>query len=84
MMASKGVSVPVGKVMKDAGYKFDPAAYIPAVAGYYTAPSGEMLSFPLNSFDDGVLHQQGCLQGRRHRCQQAADHLPEVRWRRPS
>jgi sn-glycerol 3-phosphate transport system substrate-binding protein len=49
MMASKGVSVPVGKVMKDAGYKFDPAAYIPAVAGYYTAPSGEMLSFPLNS-----------------------------------
>ena len=42
MMASKGASVPVGKVMKDAGYKFDPAAYIPAVAGYYTAPNGEM------------------------------------------
>jgi sn-glycerol 3-phosphate transport system substrate-binding protein len=35
--------------MKDAGYKFDPAAYIPAVAGYYTAPSGQMLSFPFNS-----------------------------------
>src|SRR5262252_4292086 len=49
MMASKGVSVPVAKVMKDAGYKFDPSAYIPAVAGYYTAPNGEMLSFPLNS-----------------------------------
>ena len=49
MMASKGASVPVAKVMKDAGYKFDPAAYIPAVAGYYTAPNGEMLSFPLNS-----------------------------------
>ena len=49
MMASKGVSVPVAQVMKDAGYKFDPAAYIPAVAGYYTAPNGQMLSFPLNS-----------------------------------
>ena len=49
MMASKGAIVPAGKVMKDAGFKFDPAAYIPAVAGYYTAPSGEMLSFPFNS-----------------------------------
>ncbi len=49
MMASKGATVPVGQVMKDAGYKFDPAAYIPAVAGYYTAPSGQMLSFPFNS-----------------------------------
>ena len=49
MMASKGAIVPVGKVMKDAGEKFDPAAYVPAVAGYYTAPSGQMLSFPFNS-----------------------------------
>jgi sn-glycerol 3-phosphate transport system substrate-binding protein len=49
MMASKGVSVPVGKVMKDAGEKFDPKTYVSAVAGYYTAPSGEMLSFPFNS-----------------------------------
>jgi len=49
MMASKGAIVPVGKVMKDAGEKFDPAVYIPAVAGYYTAPNGQMLSFPFNS-----------------------------------
>ncbi len=49
MMASKGAIVPVAQVMKDAGFKFDPAAYIPAVAGYYTAPNGQMLSFPLNS-----------------------------------
>ena len=49
MMASKGVSVPVGKIMKDAGEKFDPKTYVSAVAGYYTAPSGEMLSFPFNS-----------------------------------
>lgn len=49
MMASRNAIVPVGKVMADAGLKFDSAAYVPAVAGYYTAPSGQMLSFPFNS-----------------------------------
>ena len=49
MMAAKGAIVPVGKVMADAGVKFDQAAYVPAVAGYYTAPNGQMLSFPFNS-----------------------------------
>ena len=67
MMASKGAIVPVGKVMKDAGEKFDPAAYIPAVAGYYTAPNGQMLSFPFNSSTTIFYYQQGRLQGRRPR-----------------
>jgi len=49
MMASKGATVPVAKVMADAGVAFDPKGYIPAVAGYYTAPNGQMLSFPFNS-----------------------------------
>ncbi|WP_370681171.1 sn-glycerol-3-phosphate ABC transporter substrate-binding protein UgpB [Comamonas sp. GB3 AK4-5] len=49
MMASKGATVPVAKIMGDAGVAFDPKAYIPAVAGYYTAPNGQMLSFPFNS-----------------------------------
>ena len=49
MMASKSAIVPVGQVMKDAGHKFDPSVYVPAVAGYYTAPNGQMLSFPFNS-----------------------------------
>ncbi|MES1980669.1 MAG: sn-glycerol-3-phosphate ABC transporter substrate-binding protein UgpB [Pseudomonadota bacterium] len=49
MMASKGAVVPVAQIMKDAGYKFDPTAYVSAVAGYYTAPNGQMLSFPFNS-----------------------------------
>ena len=49
MMASKGAIVPVAKVMQDAGLKFDQNAYVPAVAGYYTAPNGQMLSFPFNS-----------------------------------
>ena len=49
MMASKGAIVPVAQVMKDAGFKFDQGVYVPAVAGYYTAPNGQMLSFPFNS-----------------------------------
>ena len=49
MMAAKGAVVPVGEVMAKAGYKFDPKRYIPAVTGYYTAPNGQMLSYPLNS-----------------------------------
>ena len=55
MMASKGAIVPVAQVMKTAGVTFDPKAYVPAVAGYYTAPNGEMLSFPFNS-STPVLH----------------------------
>jgi sn-glycerol 3-phosphate transport system substrate-binding protein len=49
MMASKGAVVPVTKVMSDAGLKFDPKSYVPAVSGYYTAPNGQMLSLPFNS-----------------------------------
>ena len=49
MMASKGAIVPVAKIMAAGGQKWDPKIYVPAVAGYYTAPSGEMLSFPFNS-----------------------------------
>jgi sn-glycerol 3-phosphate transport system substrate-binding protein len=49
MMASKGVIIPVHEVMKQAGAKFDQSAFVPAVAGYYTAPNGQMLSMPFNS-----------------------------------
>ena len=49
MMASKGAVKPVGEVMKQSGVGFDPKAYVPAVSAYYTAPSGEMMSFPFNS-----------------------------------
>jgi sn-glycerol 3-phosphate transport system substrate-binding protein len=49
MMNSKGAIKPVAEVMKEGGAKFDPSVYIPAVAGYYTAPNGQMLSFPFNS-----------------------------------
>ncbi|MBA3507829.1 MAG: sn-glycerol-3-phosphate ABC transporter substrate-binding protein UgpB [Betaproteobacteria bacterium] len=49
MMGAKGAIKPVSEVMREAGEKFDPKAYIGAVAGYYTNRKGEMLSFPFNS-----------------------------------
>lgn len=49
MMAAKGAIVPVYKLMKDADEPFDPKAYLGPVAGYYTDPKGNMLSFPFNS-----------------------------------
>jgi sn-glycerol 3-phosphate transport system substrate-binding protein len=49
MMYSQGAIKPVAMLMKEAGAKFDPAAYVPAVAGYYTAPNGQMMSLPFNS-----------------------------------
>ena len=49
MMVAKGAIKPVGEVMTGSGAKFDAKAYIPAVAGYYTAPNGQMLSLPFNS-----------------------------------
>ncbi len=49
MMAAKGAIKPVAQLMKDADEPFDPKAYLPAVAGYYTDSKGNMLSFPFNS-----------------------------------
>ena len=49
MMAAKGAIKPVHEVMSEAGEKFDPKAYVPAVSGYYTNTKGQMLSFPFNS-----------------------------------
>ena len=49
MMNAKGAVKPVGEVMKQSGVAFDPKGYVPAVSSYYTAPNGEMMSFPFNS-----------------------------------
>jgi len=49
MMAAKGAIKPVYQLMKDADEKFEPKAYMPAVAGYYTDYKGNMLSMPFNS-----------------------------------
>ena len=49
MMSATGAIKPVYQLMKDAGEKFDPKAYLPAITGYYSTSKGEMLSFPFNS-----------------------------------
>jgi sn-glycerol 3-phosphate transport system substrate-binding protein len=49
MMGAKGAIKPVYQLMKEAGEKFDPKAYLPTITGYYSTSKGEMLSFPFNS-----------------------------------
>lgn len=49
MMSAKGAIKPVHEMMKEAGEKFDPNAYLPAISGYYSTAKGEMLSMPFNS-----------------------------------
>jgi sn-glycerol 3-phosphate transport system substrate-binding protein len=49
MMAAKGSTYPVFALMREQGVAFDPSAYLPAVSGYYTDASGNMLSFPFNA-----------------------------------
>jgi maltose-binding protein MalE len=49
MMAAKGAIKPVYQLMAEANEKFDPSAYLPTVAGYYSTADGKMLSLPFNS-----------------------------------
>jgi sn-glycerol 3-phosphate transport system substrate-binding protein len=49
MMAAKGAVYPVYELMRDQGETFNPKAYLPAITGYYTDVSGNMLSFPFNA-----------------------------------
>lgn len=49
MIYSKGVTKSVSEIMKDNNIPFDINAYIPAVAGYYASPEGDLLSLPFNS-----------------------------------
>lgn len=49
MMSAKGAIKPVYQLMKESGLPFNPRAYLPAVAGYYTDRQGHMLSMPFNA-----------------------------------
>lgn len=48
-MMSATATYPVHQLMREQGVAFDPAAYLAAVAGYYTDAGGNMLSFPFNA-----------------------------------
>ena len=49
MMAGRKAIKPVYEVMAQAGEKFDPKSYMPAVASYYSDTQGRILSMPFNS-----------------------------------
>lgn len=49
MMAARGAIYPVFELMRDEQEAFSPAAYLPAVTGYYSDVAGNMLSFPFNA-----------------------------------
>ena len=49
MMAAKGAIYPVFELMRNESEAFSPAAYLPAVTGYYADVAGNMLSFPFNA-----------------------------------
>jgi sn-glycerol 3-phosphate transport system substrate-binding protein len=49
MTAAKGAIYPVYDLMRDEQESFSPAAYLPAVTGYYADVEGNLLSFPFNA-----------------------------------
>nr|WP_246432773.1 sn-glycerol-3-phosphate ABC transporter substrate-binding protein UgpB [Rhodopseudomonas rhenobacensis] len=63
MMAAKGAVYPVFELMRDEQEAFSPAAYLPAVTGYYTDIDGNMLSFPFNA-STPILYYNKTLFGR--------------------
>ena len=44
MMGARGAIKPVYQMMAEAGEKFDPKAYLPAITGYYSTAKGESTS----------------------------------------
>jgi sn-glycerol 3-phosphate transport system substrate-binding protein len=49
MTAAKGAIYPVYSLMQDQNEPFSPSAFLPAVSGYYTDATGNLLSFPFNA-----------------------------------
>jgi sn-glycerol 3-phosphate transport system substrate-binding protein len=59
MMAAKGAIYPVFELMRDEQEAFSPAAYLPAVTGYYSDAGGNMLSFPFNASTPILYYNKG-------------------------
>lgn len=49
MAAAKGAVRPVHQVMREAGEKFDPNAFVAAVASFYSDSKGNLLALPFNT-----------------------------------
>ena len=74
MMAAKGAVKPVYQLMADAGEKFDPNAYLPAIAGYYSTARRQDAVPAVQQLDpDRLLEQGGVPEGRARPRQAAQD-----------
>ncbi len=62
MMAAKGAIKPVYEIMAQSGAPFDPDGYLAPVKGYYTTPSGRMLSLPYNASTPVLYVNKDALQ----------------------
>ena len=75
MMAAKGAIYPVFELMRDEKETFSPAAYLPAVTGYYTDVAGNMLSFPFNASTPILYYNKDHVPRRRPRSRSRAEDL---------
>jgi sn-glycerol 3-phosphate transport system substrate-binding protein len=62
MMAARGAIYPVFELMRDEQEEFSPAAYLPAVTGYYADTGGNMLSFPFNTSTPILYYNKNLLR----------------------
>ena len=67
MMAAQGAIYPVFELMRDQSEAFSPAAYLPAVTGYYADIAGNMLSFPFNASTPILYYNKDHVPRRRPR-----------------
>lgn len=49
MLAAKHAAKPVHSLMRDAGERFDPAGFVPALASFYSDSSGHLVALPFNA-----------------------------------
>src|SRR5438045_8460107 len=63
MMAARGAIYPVFELMRDQAEPFSPAAYLPALAGYYSYVAGTMLSFPVNAATPILYYNKDLFRG---------------------
>ena len=62
MMTAKRVVKPVHQLMREAGEKLDPGAFVPAIASFYSDSKGNLLSLPFNTSTPVLYVNQSMLR----------------------
>src|SRR5262245_51414493 len=63
MMAAKPMVKPVYQMMRDAGEQFDPSAFVPAVASFYSDSKGNLVALPFNTSTPVLYVNKDALKG---------------------